>query len=202
MSGRKEYARAPEVAEVAARLIELYHPHLDGVRIEYVWVNKPPVIGGQKKAAVMRKVSGLHAFLATPGAEGEPKPFFVMEVCLPVWLSKSAEWRLALVDHELKHGGRKGETDALFIVPHDFEDFHDVAERHGAWNEDLELLSEALSRADGRVTATAIAQVNYGPGRQAEESLARIDLRRSQDPRDQQTRFSVRPALQGQPPAS
>src|SRR5205085_953310 len=85
MSGRKEYARAPEVAEIAKRLIELFHPHLVGVRIEYVWVSKPPVIGGRPRAACMRKVSGLYAYLATPGSEGEPKPFFVMEVCLPLW---------------------------------------------------------------------------------------------------------------------
>jgi len=119
MSGRKEYARAPEVAALAARLIELFHPHLHGVRVEYVWVNKPPVIHGKPRAACMRKVSGLYAFLATPGAEGEPEPFFVMEVCYPLWLATPAEGQVALVDHELKHGGYDDEADTLYIVPHD-----------------------------------------------------------------------------------
>lgn len=155
MSGRKEYARAPEVEAIARRLIALHHPHLHGVRIEYLWTNKPPVVGGQKKAAVMRKVSGLHAFLATPGAEGEPKPFFVIEVCFPVWRSKSAEWQVALVDHELKHGGKDEERGTIFIVPHDIEDFDDVAARHGAWNEGLESFAAALAAGEEGKPAAA-----------------------------------------------
>jgi hypothetical protein len=146
MSRGKQYAHAPEVRAIAERLIELHHPHLAGVRIEYVWVDKPPVVGGQRKAAVMRKVSGLNAFLATRDFEGAPPPFFVMEVCAPVWRAKSAAWRVALVDHELKHGGRRAET--IFVVPHDVEEFDDVAERHGRWNEGLESFAEALGRGE------------------------------------------------------
>lgn len=148
MSGRKEYAHAPEVRALAERLIHLFHPHLTGVRIEYVWVNKPPVVGGKPKAAVMRKVSGLYAFLATPDFEGEPEPFFVMEVCFPVWRSKSPEWQVALVDHELKHGGYDDEADTIFIVPHDIEEFDDVAARHGQWDESLVSFAEALARGE------------------------------------------------------
>lgn len=142
MSGRKKYASAPEVAAIAKLLIEHFHPHLRGVRIEYVWVNKPPVIGGQPKDAVMRKVSGLYAYLATPGTEGEPKPFFVMEVCRPLWLTSDTAGHVALVDHELKHGG--SDEGAIYIVPHDIEEFDDVAARHGAWHEGLESFAAAL----------------------------------------------------------
>lgn len=187
MSEKKEYAHAPEVRAIAERLIERYHPHLRGVRIEYLWVNKPPVIGGQPKAAVMRKVSGLSAFLAARETdfEGEPRPFFVMEVCRPEWDVRPSSWRVALVDHELKHGGRDEDSGTLFIVPHDYEDFHDIARRHGAWTEDLELLADILSQTDERVSDSTFAQVSYGTPRKPEEPLARIDLRRSQDARDQ-----------------
>ncbi|HEV2862859.1 MAG TPA: putative metallopeptidase [Pyrinomonadaceae bacterium] len=155
MSGRKEYARAPEVEAIAGGLIDLCHPHLHGVRIEYLWTNKPPVVGGRPRAAVMRKVTGLYAFLATSGAEGEPRPFFVMEVCRPIWLARSAEWRVALVDHELKHGGHDEERGTLFIVPHDIEDFDDVVARHGAWDDGLVSFAAALAAGEEGKTPPA-----------------------------------------------
>lgn len=162
MSGGKQYAQAPEVRAIAERLIELHHPHLTGVRIEYVWVNKPPVVGRKPAAAVMRKVSGLYAFLATPNAEGKPQPFFVMEVCLPVWLLKSDEWRIALVDHELKHGGRDEVKDTIFIVPHDLEEFDDVAARHGEWDESVVSFAEALrTGSEGGALALPLKNNRY-----------------------------------------
>jgi hypothetical protein len=191
MSDKTQYAPAPEVAEVAARLIERFHPHLRGVRIEYVFLSKPPRQSGRVLAGRARKVTGLNAYLATPGSSGEPQPFFVIEIVAPIWDAWPGAKRLALVNHELKHCGRNVETGALSIIPHDVEEFHDIALWHGAWDEDLELLAEALSQADGRLTDTTFAGVSYGTQREAEEPLARIDLRRSQDARDQQARGQV-----------
>lgn len=179
MSNKTEYSNAEEVAAIAARLIELYHPHLRGARIEYVWVSKPPVQLGRPLAGRARKVTGLNAYLSTPGCEGEPEPFFVIEIAAPIWDAWPAAKRIALVNHELKHCGRNEETGAIYLVPHDFEDFHDIARWHGAWDEDLELLAEVLSSTDGRLTETTLAQVSYGTRRPPEEPLARIDLRRS-----------------------
>lgn len=160
MSGRKQYAPAPEVADIARRLIAAFHPHLHGVRIEYVWVNKPPVIHGKPRAACMRKVTGLYAFLATPGFAGEPEPFFVMEVCKPIWDHTPAEGRLALVDHELKHGGYDDELDSISIVPHDIEEFDDVVERHGAWHDGLVRFAELLHGARAAISLDGLPLKN------------------------------------------
>lgn len=182
MAERKEWAPAPEVAEIAARLIELFHPHLHGVRIEYVFVSTPPIVGGEKKAAVMRKVSGLYAFLATPGFSGAPEPFFVMEVCHPVWVVRPAGWRVACVDHELKHAGYDDEQDTICIVPHDSEEFDEIAERHGAWHEGLERFGDALERGKSRQAEFNLEDyegVKRAVRRKTKRAPDQIDLRRS-----------------------
>lgn len=119
MGKRKRYSPAPEVAAIAARLIDLFHPHLRGVRIEYVFVSEAPRHGGRPVNGLMRVVTGLYAFLATPDFEGEPEPFFCMEITRPIWDVKPAEWRVALVDHELSHAGYDDEYDTICTVPHD-----------------------------------------------------------------------------------
>lgn len=185
---KKEYAPAKEVREIAETLIALYHPHLVGIRIEYVFVSEPPVSLGRPLAGRARKVTGLNAFLATPDFEGEPEPFFVIEITLPMWDAKPFKWRIALVDHELKHCGCDRVTGQLYIVPHDEEEFDEIVERHGTWNEGLERFEQAFNSTDKRITEESFKHVNYGTVRKTEAPLAVIDLRRSQVTRDQQAR--------------
>jgi hypothetical protein len=176
---RLQYAPAPEVAAIAARLIDLFHPHLKGVRIEYVFVNEAPRDRGRRVNGRVRVVSGLYAFLATPGRVGEPEPFFCMEITRPVWDVKPAEWRVALVDHELKHCDYDDDADTICSFGHDEEEFIDVAERHGAWNEGLERFAEALDRGRQRQGSEELEGVRRAARPKAKRAPDRIDLRRS-----------------------
>jgi hypothetical protein len=189
---RQEFARAPEVAAIGARLIEHFHPHLSGVRVDFLFVSKPPVVGGEKKSGRARVVRGLWAYLAgEPKRDGEPEEFFVIEIWRTAWLKLKAEQRVALVDHELCHCGYDDEHDTLKIIPHDIEEHNAIAERHGAWHGGLELFGELLDDDAHRVgrdeqiaeiaTATRrpaareekIAAIAGGRGRERVEALAR-----------------------------
>jgi predicted metallopeptidase len=149
---KQEFARAPDVAAVAARLIEHFHPHLEGVRVEYVFTAKPIRSGGRELAGRARVVRGLMAYVATPEhADGEAEPFFVIEISRRHWLLASPAQKVALVDHELTHCGFDDERGALCIVPHDVEEFHVIAARHGRWTDSLEIFGEALNSDAHRV---------------------------------------------------
>lgn len=189
---KQEFARAPEVAAIGERLIEHFHPHLLGVRVEFLFVSKAPTVGGEKKAGVARIVRGLAAYLADPEQrDGEPDEFFVIEIWRAHWLKLKAEQRVALVDHELCHCGYDDEHDTLSIIPHDIEEHNAIAERHGAWHGGLELFGELLNDDAHRVgrdeqiaqiaTSTRrpaareekIATIAGGRGRERVEALAR-----------------------------
>jgi hypothetical protein len=179
---KTEYDRADDVRLIAGKLIELFHPHLLGIRIEYVFLSEPPMSLGRALAGRARKVSGLNAYLATPDFEGpaEPEPFFVIEITQPTWDKGAWRWRIALVDHELKRCGVDELTGDLYLVPHDEEEFDEIVERHGAWEAGLETFAEKLARGQGEPIdiETAFASVmTYGANEKPKRALARIDLR-------------------------
>jgi predicted metallopeptidase len=139
------YWRAQEVKAIAESLIPEFHKHLDedAPDIIYVFRSKHAEAHGRVRLACVRKISGLNAYLAFRDQlesidEGERPPapvahaFFVMEVAWDTWEKLSGPQRIALVDHELSHIGRDGDT-----VGHDVEEFSAVLRRHGAWKPDL-----------------------------------------------------------------
>jgi putative metallopeptidase len=136
-----EYSFAPEVADIAAPLIETHHEHLLGVRIDYVFRDKAASNRGRAKAGTARKVSALTALLA--GADG---PFFVIEIAADIW-KLLPEWkRRALVDHEFLHCGLN-EDGAPVLLPHDLEEFVEVVRRHGRWTSWIDAFAEAVQEA-------------------------------------------------------
>ena len=155
---KANFWKAPDVEKVAEELIPLYHHHLIdySMRVDYVFTDKAPVIGGQVKAGTMRKVSGFNAFL---GGSEDCDPFFVMTIHKDAWDEMTPKQRLALVDHELCHaaaeakqqkddgdGNSDMETDnpvKASIRPHDVEEFFDVVRRHGIWNEGVRYFVKA-----------------------------------------------------------
>jgi hypothetical protein len=137
------YSPAPEVQTVAGKLIPFHHPHLAGVRIEFVFRESIQTSGGVQKWGSARKVSGLSALLGTPGAlDSSSLDFFVIEVSRPVWDELSSAQKSALVDHELSHCGLKIDDESgyvkLVILPHDMEEFSGVLNRHGSWRTEVE----------------------------------------------------------------
>lgn len=166
-----KYLNAPEVEKIAQELIQKYHHHLIPVKIVYCFIDKTPVKGGKEVWGTMRKISSLPAYLATLGApppaeagkgvnaEGEPEtpdnePFFCMVISKPVWDIIDTATKIALVDHELMHGGTEEQEDQsykLVIVPHDLEEFAVIIERHGMWQSNV---AAFIERAKGKISPT------------------------------------------------
>lgn len=145
---KANYREAPQVKKIAEELIEKYHHHLIDfdVRIDYVFVDKTPKIGGKEVWGKCQKISSLNAFLA--GENEDCDPFFVIIISEPVWDVLPPDKRRALVDHELCHtwseASQKEDTDGsedavkLSLNPHDLEEFTCIVRRHGLWREDVE----------------------------------------------------------------
>ncbi|HKQ90868.1 MAG TPA: putative metallopeptidase [Blastocatellia bacterium] len=166
----QEYQPAPEVKEVARRLIDDFHTHLATVRIEYVFCveqlkEKGKVVWGRAK-----KVSGLNAWLADEdrdyGAKS-PDDFFVVEIHRATWLMIDEKSRRALVDHELCHFW-VDENGNLAILGHDLEEFNAVVRRHGLWADDIKFFLEAAGRQKelfdiaGQVMDRVADEINAG----------------------------------------
>lgn len=152
------YTAAPAVARVAKSAINKWHPHLDDVRIEYVFRDTVQKTKGKIVLGKARKMGGLNAALVTllnDAWEGEePEDFFVMEIAQPTWDAMDTAGRLALVDHELCHFTTETNEDTgevvLKILPHDLEAFNAEVRRHGLWKSDIEDFLKAAADA-GRI---------------------------------------------------
>lgn len=137
------YRRADEVAHIAWELIQDHHPHLEPVRIEFVWRDKASDSKGKTVLAKARKVGGLNAFLGRLGKDGDHyEEFFVMEVAEDTWEALSDKQHIALVDHELCHFVLN-DKGGLAITAHDVEEFVEIVLRHGLWKRDVAELIEA-----------------------------------------------------------
>ena len=101
---------APELADMAAPLIEEHHPNLaeHGVRVEFVWRTEAVKRGDLIDFGKASKVSGLNAFLARED-EGEyelvavapPKGFFVIQIWQMGWTQLNEAQRNRVLDHLL-----------------------------------------------------------------------------------------------------
>lgn len=139
------YKEAPEVKEVADKLIPKYHQHLldFNVRVDYLFIDKIPMKGGKEVWGSCRKITNLNAYLAKDKQSGGD-PFFVITIAQPVWDVLPPNDREALVDHELCHASAEATTKddedvvKLSINPHDMEEFAAIVRRHGMWRDSIE----------------------------------------------------------------
>lgn len=149
---------APAVAHLGKKLCASNHPHLAGTRVEYFFQEHASRKGGKLVLGNARKVSGLNAMLATPGAtSSEGNEFFVIVIAEDMWDTLGNSQREALVDHELSHCGIDVDDSGnvkLHLINHDVEEFADILRRHGLWKPDLTDFLEAI----GKPQLEAIAQ--------------------------------------------
>lgn len=149
-----EYTDAADVRKVANKIIAECHPHLHGVRIDYVFISKtdkegtpqPILSKGKTVHGRARKVSGLNAFLAQNDHTPDGEDFFVMEISFYSWSLFTPEQRIALVDHELCHFALDEESGTPTIREHDVEEFSEVVKRRGLWQEDVRQFVEIGAR--------------------------------------------------------
>lgn len=142
------YRVASEAKKIGDRIIPLYHDHLVGIPVVYLFRSKHKRSGCKQVLGTCRKVSGLTAYFALPESErGEVEcdpndfAFFMIELAEDLWEELTGDQREALVDHEISHAIVEHNDDGsvtLRTVGHDIEDFAGVIQRHGLWMPDLE----------------------------------------------------------------
>ncbi len=147
----KEFEPAPEVQEIAEKLIEIFKPELEDwdIPIKYIFCSENPKKDGRECIGLARKVTGFHAYLA-----GYPDGLFVLETGLPAYRSLTPNQKIAYVHHELCHFGI-GEMGNMAIIPHDIEEFNEVAEVHGAYFERLQIFADAVEKGNSDTSARA-----------------------------------------------
>lgn len=143
----KEFTSAPEVEQIATRLIEILKPELEGFEIRYVMCSENPKKDGREVIGLARKVSGFYAYLA-----GSPESFFVIETGEPAYQELNASQKIAFVHHELCHFGIT-ELGDLTLLPHDIEEFNEIAAVHGAYFDRLQIFSDAVEKGNSDKTA-------------------------------------------------
>jgi hypothetical protein len=147
----KEFSPAPEVQRIAEKIIEIFKPELAlwEIPIIYVFCTENPKKDGREVIGLARKVTGFYAYLA-----GYPDGLFVLETGLPAYLELTPHQKIAYVHHELCHFGMS-ELGGLAIVPHDIEEFNEVAETYGAYFDRLQIFADAVERGNADTSARA-----------------------------------------------
>lgn len=139
-----EWTEAPEVAEVASKLIDEYHSHLVEAKIAYLFREGPWSSQDRTTWGKAYKVSGRDNFLT--GYD------FYLVINREVWHALDEASRTALIDHELMHCSRgdddKNGNPVWSMRGHGLEDFNAVVRRHGMWNEAVKRYLAAAEKRD------------------------------------------------------
>jgi hypothetical protein len=152
------WKNAPEVREIAERLIPKYHQHLElrADEIWYIFREKATTSKGRVTLGKAHKLGGMACYLIHTSADeinefGDTAEFadmFVIEIAWDEWQALTTEAREALVDHELEHLDIEV-TDSgdlkRSLRGHDVEEFGAILKRHGLWKKDLEHFVEQLN---------------------------------------------------------
>ena len=168
------FADAPEPRELGLKLINTVERHepLQGMPIEFVFIDKAPTRNGRAVAGRARKLGGLSRWLIAQ-AHGETDgpfeavlPMFVIEISHDIWQRLTDAQKVALVDHELCHCivrvNDKGEVKPG-VLGHDVEEFVDIVERHGLWSPQLAVMAKASAAACAGELDDLIAKTAEGP---------------------------------------
>lgn len=134
------YTECPnEILSIARDLIAEYHPFLSDCTIGFVMRSEAGTSGGKTVLAHTTKVPD------------KLKPYLSDELDILIviaedkWLTLGENQRKALIDHELCHitASAAGWTTRA----HDFEEFKEIVDRYGLWNNDLFYARSALAKA-------------------------------------------------------
>jgi predicted metallopeptidase len=145
-----EYEFNEEAETTAEEIIEKHHPHLIGLKIAYLFKQRPdhgeeetkprksPRHGKKVALAKARLVSKIYGELLRQDYK------FIIEFDRELWDELTLAQQAALVDHELSHCGN--DADGCYLKHHDLEEFRGVVERHGLWKSDIEDFAEAITK--------------------------------------------------------
>lgn len=165
-----EFRTAEEVQRIAEDLIFEHHDQLAeiGPKIECVFLSNNPKSRGRELMGRVRKVSGIHAWLAAnprPESFNTSAPgFFLLEVAQPTWVVLDPDQRKALVDHLLMHLAYDEENDSWRMRPPQFGEFPEVIERWGFWWPDAAAFKDFASKAAEQLSLLPDEEETAGGG--------------------------------------
>lgn len=113
--------------ELANQLIQAFHLPLKNARIGFLFRTEPTTSNGKRVWAKALKVTNHWKMYADLD--------FIIWIDEDMWVDLDEDRRKALIDHELCHCDFT--TGEAKIRAHDFEEFHEIVKRHGAWNHEL-----------------------------------------------------------------
>lgn len=142
------FSDSEAVQEVAQKLITKHHHELASANIVYLCRNKSAKSGGKPVAGHVKKATPMEKHVARSYFGNGEEPDFFITVALDVWNELQPNQRVALVDHLLtrcqaEEDEKSGEMK-YSIRPPQVQEFPEIAERHGRWNEDLVEMGNCL----------------------------------------------------------
>lgn len=118
------------VVEMAQQIIRSFHHELEDARIGFLFKRSPSITNGKRTWGKALKVNPRYQIFVDLD--------FIIWLDQEIWEGLPDERRQALVDHELCHCDfTTGEAKLRY---HDFEEFHEIVKRYGAWNHELLIL--------------------------------------------------------------
>jgi hypothetical protein len=125
-----------EIAPIVAETKDKFHPHLDQMRIRYVYdlAEKPATKCGKNIYAKAVKTGGILRLFSQSD--------FIIVIHGATWTSLPPDKRFALVDHELSHCGV--EEGKAVVIGHDLEEFASIIGRHGFYMQDVRKFAKAV----------------------------------------------------------
>ena len=119
---------SPSVIHTAVEMIKKYHVYLEEARIAFVFRSEEQITNGRAVWAQVSKVPAkIQIYMEFD---------YIVWVAENIWVNLSPNKREALIDHELCHMGL-GSGGNWKIRQHEIQEFREILERHGAWNDNL-----------------------------------------------------------------
>jgi len=138
------YEWNPEAADLGALIIQEHHPHLEKLKIAYLFKHGAESKPGKVIRAGKRKTWAKASLIPEKYVELlEANYKFLIEFDVHVWSQLSKPQQRALVDHEFCHCGN--DIDGCYMKHHDVEEFRDVINRHGFWKDDVKAFAQACA---------------------------------------------------------
>jgi Putative phage metallopeptidase len=127
---------------IARNLISKHHHELADAHFKFLCRNKAAMAGGEKVPGSIKKASPMEKHVC--GGECD----YIMTVSLDVWNDLSPNQRTALIDHLLtrcvaQEDPKTGEMKYK-VRPPQVQEFPEIAERYGTWNDGLVELNACL----------------------------------------------------------
>ena len=134
--------------QIAEKLIPKHHSELASANFIYKCRSVSTKSGGVPVPGTVKKTSPNERLLSRGKFKDDGEADFIIEIALDVFNPMSPQNRTALVDHLLTRcvgleDEKSGEMK-YSIRPPQVQEFPEIAERHGRWNEGLEELGDSL----------------------------------------------------------